>query len=121
MKTWSGVQQCLFVTLCMTLLPNVVLSQCGGHLTGESGEFTSPNFPERYPNDTECNWAITVPEGKNVNLTFLSFNVSGNGKFATSRVYIKKSHLTKNTYFNFSLNMNCIAPMISFTFMMVLM
>ena len=91
MKTWSGVQQCLTVTLWMTLLPNVVLSQCGGHLTGESGEFTSPNFPERYPNDTECNWEITVPEGKNVNLTFLSFNVSGNGKFATSRVYIKKA------------------------------
>ena len=90
MKTWSGVQQCLTVTLWMTLLPNVVLSQCGGHLTGESGEFTSPNFPERYPNDTECNWEITVPEGKKVNLTFLSFNVSGNGKFATSRMYIKK-------------------------------
>ena len=116
MKTWSGVQQCITVTLWMTLLPNVVLSQCGGHLTGESGEFTSPNFPERYPNDTECNWEITVPEGKKVNLTFLSFNVSGNGKFATSRVYIKKA-----IYFNFSLNMNCIAPMISFTFMMVLM
>ena len=76
MKTWSGVQQCLTVTLWIALLPNVVLSQCGGRLTGESGEFTSPNFPEKYPDNTECNWEITVPEGKKVNLTFLSFNVS---------------------------------------------
>ena len=66
----------------MTLLPNVVLSQLGGvrvlkyHLTGESGEFKSPNFPRNYPNNVECNWEITVPEGKKVHLRFHSFNVS---------------------------------------------
>ena len=76
MKTRSGVQQCLTATLWIALLPKVVLSQCGGHLTGDYGEFKSPNFPEKYPDNTECNWEITVPEGKKVNLTFLSFNVS---------------------------------------------
>ena len=77
MKTWSGVQLCMIVTLWMTLLPNVVLSQCGGHLTGDSGEFKSPNFPWNYPNNIECNWVITVPEGKQVHLEFdSSFNVS---------------------------------------------
>ena len=77
MKTWSGVQQCLTVTFWIALLPNVVLSQCGGHLTGDSGEFKSPNFPANYPNNIECNWVITVPEGKQVHLEFdSSFNVS---------------------------------------------
>ena len=76
MKTWSGVQLCMIVTLWMTLLPNVVFCQCGGHLTGESGEFKSPNFPENYPDNAECTWEITVPEGKTVDLEFHSFNVS---------------------------------------------
>ena len=60
MKTWSGVQLCMIVTLWMTLLPNVVFSQCGGRLTGESGEFKSPNFPENYPDNAKCTWEITV-------------------------------------------------------------
>ena len=67
MKTWSGVQQCLTVTLWMTLLTNVVSYHynCGGRLTGEYGEFTSPNYPNDYPNNAKCIWEITVPKGKN--------------------------------------------------------
>ena len=77
MKTWSGVQLCMIVTLWMTLLPNVVFSQCGWtHLTGESGEFKSPNFPENYPDNAECTWELTVSEGRTVDLEFLSFDVS---------------------------------------------
>ena len=34
---------------------------CGGRfLTGDFGELQSPNFPENYPNNAECNWEITV-------------------------------------------------------------
>ena len=81
MKTWSGVKQCLTVTLWMTLLPNVVFSQCvsrcGGRLTGECGVFSSPNFPWNYPDNVECNWEITLSEGKKVLLEFdSSFDVS---------------------------------------------
>ena len=50
-------------------------SPCGGRLTGDSGEFQSPNYPY-YPNNAECIWEITVPEGKNVNLNFKGFWVS---------------------------------------------
>ena len=50
-------------------------SPCGGRLTGDSGEFQSPNYPY-YPNNAECIWEITVPEGKNVNLNFKGFRVS---------------------------------------------
>ena len=78
MKTWSGVQQCLTVTLWMTLLTNVVSYHynCGGRLTGEYGEFTSPNYPNDYPKDAICTWEITVPKGNKVHLVFHSFHVS---------------------------------------------
>ena len=76
MKTSSGVRQCLTVILWMTLLTNVVSYQCGGRLTGKSGEFTSPNYPRYYPYNVECNWEITVPKGNKVRLTFNSFHVS---------------------------------------------
>ena len=51
-------------------------SQCGGRLTGDYGEFKSPNFPENYQDNTECTWEITIPEGKKVDLKFFSFDVS---------------------------------------------
>ena len=76
MKTWSGVHLCMIVTLWMTLLPNVVFAQCGGRLTGESGVFTSPNFPDNYSDNAECIWEISVPEGKKVDLEFHYFYVS---------------------------------------------
>ena len=85
MITSSGVQQCLTVTLWMTLLTNVVsqrlvsyhqYTNCGGRLTGEYGEFTSPNYPNDYPKNAECTWEITVPKGNKVHLVFQYFHVS---------------------------------------------
>ena len=57
---------------------NIVIhnSSCGSRfLTGDFGELHSPNFPENYPNNAECNWEITVPEGRKVDLKFHSFDV----------------------------------------------
>ena len=55
---------------------NTLNSQCGGRLTGDYGEFKSPNFPENYQDNAECTWEITIPEGKKVDLKFFSFHVS---------------------------------------------
>jgi len=46
-------------TTC-TYLPRT----CGGSLGGSSGVIRSPNFPADYSNDVECEWTVTVPEGK---------------------------------------------------------
>lgn len=46
---------------------------CGGQLSGDKGQFTSPNFPNYYPPQTLCEWRITVPEGKVVKVTFNKF------------------------------------------------
>ncbi|XP_015512725.2 cubilin [Neodiprion lecontei] len=36
---------------------------CGGVSTTSSGSFTSPNYPEPYYHQAECNWKITVAPG----------------------------------------------------------
>ena len=45
----------------------------GLSLTGKSGHFTSPNYPNNYPNSKTCRWIITVPEGHRLKLTFETF------------------------------------------------
>ncbi|KFP84136.1 CUB domain-containing protein 2, partial [Apaloderma vittatum] len=37
--------------------------KCGGVLSAPAGNFSSPNFPEPYPYETECTWLIVVAEG----------------------------------------------------------
>ena len=50
-------------------------------MTGESGEFKSPNFPENYPSNAECTWTITVPEHQKVSLQFQSLDIDCAGDF----------------------------------------
>ena len=35
----------------------------------------SPNYPDLYQNDMECNWLITVPHDSHITLTFLQIDV----------------------------------------------
>ncbi|TRY94900.1 hypothetical protein DNTS_023642 [Danionella cerebrum] len=53
--------------------------KCGGTLTGSTGIFTSPNFPNYYPPNTTCQWNIEVPVGKFIKLKFPKFMVSTGG------------------------------------------
>ncbi|XP_039403170.1 deleted in malignant brain tumors 1 protein-like [Mauremys reevesii] len=43
---------------------------CGGHLSGFSGDFSSPNYPSYYPNNARCIWEIQVEYNHYVNLQF---------------------------------------------------
>ncbi|KAM7133960.1 scavenger receptor cysteine-rich domain-containing protein DMBT1-like [Macrochelys suwanniensis] len=43
---------------------------CGGHLSGFSGTFSSPNYPSYYPNNARCTWEIQVEYNSYVNLVF---------------------------------------------------
>ena len=47
----------------------------GEYLNGFSGFFTTPNFPNNYPQYSRCAWNITVPSGYFINLTFLHFRL----------------------------------------------
>ena len=45
------------------------------HNTGPSGTFTSPNYPEDYPNFSICEWMILGGPGRVIALSFLDFNL----------------------------------------------
>uniref|UniRef100_A0A663FEM8 CUB domain containing protein 2 n=1 Tax=Aquila chrysaetos chrysaetos TaxID=223781 RepID=A0A663FEM8_AQUCH len=49
--------------------------KCGGVLSAPYGNFSSPNFPGRYPYETECTWLIVVAEGSSVLLSFSHFEL----------------------------------------------
>ena len=46
------------------------------NLTGQSGVFSSKNFPELYDAITDCKWNIKVAKNKKVKLTFHMIDVS---------------------------------------------
>jgi hypothetical protein len=50
--------------------------KCGGQLSGTFGEIKSPNWPRRWEDENiDCVWTITAPEGYNVRLTFIDFQM----------------------------------------------
>lgn len=58
---------------------------CNGLLESDYGRFTSPGYPGSRQMDKECNWLITVTEGKIVSLMFEFFDVdSSTGMFSMS-------------------------------------
>ncbi|XP_010191643.1 PREDICTED: cubilin-like, partial [Mesitornis unicolor] len=54
-------------------------SGCGGTLYSSAGSFASPSYPATYQNNTDCEWAITVPKGRivTVNFDFISIDDPG--------------------------------------------
>ncbi|XP_066304567.1 uncharacterized protein [Branchiostoma lanceolatum] len=58
-------------------------------LSGDSGTFTSPEYPNRYPNDAECSWTISVTPGKIVKISFerFSLEVSGTCNYDSLTLY----------------------------------
>ncbi|XP_072507728.1 cubilin [Notamacropus eugenii] len=46
------------------------IEECGGDLYGHFGTLTSPRYPDANFHSRVCEWRITVPEGRRVNLTF---------------------------------------------------
>lgn len=53
-----------------------VLSGCGGELSGPSGSFHSPGYPNRYPSNRECIWYIHTAPGSSIQLTIYELDVA---------------------------------------------
>ena len=43
--------------------------------SGVSGEFVSPNYPNKYPNNVECIWTIMGAEDKVITVHFEHFEL----------------------------------------------
>uniref|UniRef100_A0A8C1I6Q0 Cubilin (intrinsic factor-cobalamin receptor) n=1 Tax=Cyprinus carpio TaxID=7962 RepID=A0A8C1I6Q0_CYPCA len=48
---------------------------CGGELSGPTGAFTSPGYPNKYPANRECIWHIQTSPGSSISITILEFDV----------------------------------------------
>lgn len=48
---------------------------CGGELSGSSGLFNSPDYPNKYPDNRECIWYVTTSAGSSMTLTIHEFDV----------------------------------------------
>ena len=67
---------------------------CGGKIGGLSGTFFSPNFPNKYPDNSRCSWTIRGPPGtKKIIIKFLEFYLEVDTKCRyKSTFYIDESH-----------------------------
>jgi len=59
----------------------ISLSVCGGTYFNSFGRIRSPGSPEYFPNK-DCEWTINVPNGQQIELKFISFDME---KHATCR------------------------------------
>ena len=59
------------LTLSLFLFPGCPSSSSWSY----SGSFSSPNFPNNYPDNERCSWGITVPSGYRVKVEFHSFDL----------------------------------------------
>jgi len=68
---------------------------CGGVYTQQSGNLTSPYYPDRYPNNKECVYVIRQPEGSTITLAFQRFHIeasfSRNGSTSCPHDYLEVS------------------------------
>ena len=51
------------------------LLACGSNFTSVNGSFTSPGYPNNYPNSANCHYEIRVPSDKRIVLTFDVFSL----------------------------------------------
>lgn len=50
-------------------------TNCNTVLTEVQGEFTSPCYPQKYPNSQACRWTMQAPAGFIIQLSFLDFDL----------------------------------------------
>lgn len=50
---------------------------CGGTFTSPTGSFSSPNFPDYYPNSRDCVFKIIVQVNMQILLNFTTFDLEG--------------------------------------------
>ena len=52
------------------------LGECGGNFSTPNGIFTSPSYPDNYPENVDCTYLISLPEGTYVNMTIIDMDIS---------------------------------------------
>ncbi|XP_063299680.1 adhesion G-protein coupled receptor G6 isoform X2 [Pelobates fuscus] len=78
-KHWKRKMQKVlcFIVVYLACTQHSVLccSNCKVTLTSPSGSFTSPCYPNVYPNSQDCKWTIRAPTGFIIQVTFVDFEI----------------------------------------------
>jgi cubilin len=54
-----------------------MFSGCGGTYMTSPGVLMSPNYPNTYPHNKQCNYLMMAPDNQRVTLTFTNFTLEG--------------------------------------------
>ncbi|ESO84884.1 hypothetical protein LOTGIDRAFT_236092 [Lottia gigantea] len=65
---------------------------CGGEIVKDTGHLTSPNYPDEYRPNKECEWKITVPEKYSVALKFQSFEIENHDNCVYDYLEVRDGH-----------------------------
>ena len=65
------------------------IGSCGGQFSTPGGILTSPSYPDNYPNDADCVYSITRPNGTCVNLKVMAVDVEERGPFSGCYDYLE--------------------------------
>lgn len=60
--------------------------------------FNSPNYPSMYPNDLNCTWKLSVPQGYRVKLNFTQFELEWSEECRYDSVVVKSKNDTLGKY-----------------------
>ncbi|XP_059827436.1 cubilin [Hypanus sabinus] len=69
-------------------------SACGGTFHMQFGAFSSPNYPENYPSNSECIWYIISSPGNRVQISFISFDIGNSFNCSLDYVEIREMNAT---------------------------
>lgn len=68
----------------------LLISECGGTLTGDYGSITSPGYPGNYPPGRDCVWNIIVSPGSLITFTFGTLSLENHNDCSKDYLEVKK-------------------------------
>ncbi|XP_066229201.1 adhesion G-protein coupled receptor G6 isoform X1 [Saccopteryx leptura] len=74
---WKPSSLLFLFALCIVCVPHSVwgCASCRVVLSSPSGTFTSPCYPNDYPNSQACMWTLRAPTGYIIQITFNDFDI----------------------------------------------
>ncbi|KAM4693691.1 adhesion G-protein coupled receptor G6 isoform 2-T2 [Discoglossus pictus] len=74
---WKMQNILCFIAIYLACVQHTVLccSNCKLTFTAPSGYFSSPCYPNSYPNSQDCKWILRAPPGFIIQLTFVDFEI----------------------------------------------